>query len=88
MNILPTGKCYKHNILESSDYLLSNTCHLKKDSEKIRNDCGYKEENHYVVEELYLYEILEGKPEINFKGIYPLIEEYLDDRKYEKDVVN
>ena len=24
INILPTGKCYKHNILEQSDYLNSN----------------------------------------------------------------
>jgi hypothetical protein len=24
INILPTGKCYKHNILEQSDYLYSN----------------------------------------------------------------
>jgi hypothetical protein len=33
-------------------------------------------------EELYIWEILEGKPDIKFKGIYPLIEEFMKDRKY------
>lgn len=32
--------------------------------------------------ELYLWEVFAGKPEIKFKGIYPLIDEYLADRKY------
>lgn len=86
MNILPTGKCYKHNILGESDYLFSNRCHLSQDPAKI-NICNYKDENHYMMQELYLHEILEGKPDIKFKGIYPLIEEYMDDRKYEKDVI-
>ena len=34
-----------------------------------------------------MYEILEGKPEIKFKGIYPLIEEYLADRKYDQKII-
>lgn len=34
-----------------------------------------------------MWEILEGKPEIKFKGIYPLIEEYLIDRKYGATVI-
>jgi hypothetical protein len=34
------------------------------------------------MEELYIWEILEGKPEIKFKGIYPLIEEFMIDQKY------
>lgn len=36
----------------------------------------------YVLEELYIWEILLGKPEIKFKGIFPLIEEFMIDRKY------
>jgi hypothetical protein len=39
------------------------------------------------LEELYLWEILVGKPEIKFKGIYPLIEEYLADQKYGQDII-
>lgn len=40
------------------------------------------------VVELSLYEILEGKPEINFKGIYPLIEEFMADKNYGKEQVS
>jgi glutamate--cysteine ligase catalytic subunit len=39
------------------------------------------------IEELYIFEILEGKPEINFKGIYPLVEEYMSLYKYDKESV-
>ncbi len=39
------------------------------------------------MEELYLWEILLGKPDLKFKGIYPLIEEYLIDKKYEPSIV-
>lgn len=95
--ILPTGKCYRYNVLEQSDYLFSNKHGQQGDhcldsipvqQQQNSSDCNYDEKNHYVVEELYLWEILAGKPEINFKGIYPLIEEYLADRKYEQSIVN
>lgn len=42
-----------------------------------------KEEYH----ELYIHEILEGKQSINFKGIMPLIEEFMAEKKYSKDQV-
>ena len=29
------------------------------------------------MEEMFIYEILEGKPDIGYKGLYPLIEEYM-----------
>ncbi len=94
INILPTGKCYRYNILEQSDYLFSNKFGQKMaQGDKCPTDqcqggeCIYDEKNHFIVDELYLWEILEGKPEIKFKGIYPLIEEFMADRKYAKDVV-
>lgn len=85
MNILPTGKCYKYNILEESDFTLSNKCHLVDPSQF--KGCIYDEKNHYILEELYIHEILEGKESIKFKGVYPLIEEYMENKKYEKEVV-
>ena len=94
INILPTGKCYRYNILEQSDYLFSNkhgqsTGDQCPDSVPVitNKDCLYEDKNHYVLEELYLWEILAGKPEIKFKGIYPLIEEYMADRKYGQAVI-
>ena len=36
---------------------------------------------------MYLYEILEGKESIGYKGIYPLIYEYLTSCNYTKDQV-
>jgi glutamate--cysteine ligase catalytic subunit len=90
INILPTGKCYKHNILEQSDYIHSNKNVIPQDADVVDTspvECKIDENNHYVVEELYLWEILVGKPEIKYKGIYPLIEEYLIDRKYGAEII-
>ena len=87
INILPTGKCYRYNILEQSDYLMSNKFGQEKSTAPDQHGCHYDEKNHYVVEELYLWEILVGKPEIKFKGIYPLIEEYMADHKYGQCVI-
>lgn len=36
-----------------------------------------EEDEEEIFRELYIHEILEGKSEIGFKGIYPLIYEYL-----------
>jgi glutamate--cysteine ligase catalytic subunit len=36
---------------------------------------------------LYICEILVGKEEIGFKGIYPLIEEFMEEQAYPKDKV-
>lgn len=47
----------------------------------------YDEKNHFIIEELYIWEILQGKPEINFKGIYPLIEEFMILKKYEQSTI-
>jgi glutamate--cysteine ligase catalytic subunit len=89
INILPTGKCYRYNLLEQSDYLLSNKFGQGEGCpETVKQGCTYDEKNHYVVEELYLWEVLAGKPEIKFKGIYPLIEDYLVDSKYGQSVVD
>jgi glutamate--cysteine ligase catalytic subunit len=57
-NILPTGKCYKYNKLEESDYTFSNdfsihSCHPSP------KGCCFKDDEEY--QELYLYEIFEGK---------------------------
>jgi len=41
----------------------------------------------FILEELYLWEILKGKPEIKFKGLYPLIEEFMIDRMYPAEQV-
>ena len=41
----------------------------------------------FILEELYLWEVLKGKPEIKFKGIYPLIEEFMADRMYPAEQV-
>ena len=43
------------------------------------------EKSPFILDELYIWEILQGKPEIKFKGIYPLIEEFMNDRKYPQD---
>ena len=64
--------CYRANTLQQTDYLRSS-----------QEDCS--QESEPMVTEMYLYEILEGKPEIGFKGIYPLIEEYMGDMHYSKD---
>ena len=69
-NILPTGKCYKYNIMEETDYILSN--HFANGTE-VPNPHGCCFDDNEDYHELYLYEILEGKPEIKYKGIYPLI---------------
>lgn len=89
INILPTGKCYKYNILEKSDYLYSNKQGSTEcPTAEIPTECKYEEKNHYILDELYLWEIFLGKPECKFKGIFPLIEEYLADRKYGQEVID
>lgn len=85
LNILPTGKCYKFNTLEESDYIQSNKLEVGEDRE---SGCRLQEEEcHYVLEELYIHEILAGKPEIKFKGVYPLIREYMESKQYDKEIV-
>lgn len=37
--------------------------------------------------EMYIHEILEGKPDIGYKGLYPLIEEYMDQQRFNKEEV-
>lgn len=39
------------------------------------------------IHELYIHEILEGKPELNYKGLYPLIEEYMKIKGFTKEEV-
>ena len=69
-NILPTGKCYKYNTLSETDYTLSNKFSNGENHEN-SNGCCFNDDETY--HKLYLREILEGKPDLNFKGIYVLI---------------
>lgn len=83
-NILPTGKCYKWSILEETDYKLSNKFSNGADPANANGCCFDDNETFH---ELYLYEILEGKAEINYKGVYPLFNEYMEKKQYPKDDV-
>lgn len=83
-NILPTGKCYKWNIMDKTDFTQSNNFANGEDPSNPYGCCFNDEESYH---ELYIYEILEGKPEINYKGIYPLINEYMAKRQYNKEDV-
>ena len=65
-------KSYKSNLLSSSDYLVSN-------SEK---------EADLQIEELTVEQILEGDANINYKGIIPLMEEFMEFKGYAEDDVN
>ncbi len=61
INILPTGKCYKYTNLEQSDYLYSNKIgqkHTDKVETPLYPDCIYDEKNHFIIGELYIWEIL------------------------------
>lgn len=88
-NILPTGKCYKYNIMEETDFTRSNHFANGHNGQPNAHGCCFHEEEKY--HELYLYEIFEGKIDesqgIKYKGIFPLIREYMDDRKYDEDEV-
>eukprot|EP00347_Sterkiella_histriomuscorum_P009710 403340177 len=88
-NILPTGKCYKYNKLEESDYIISNDF-ATNSTQPNANGCCFKDEEDY--HELYLHEILEGKvdeaQELNYKGIFPLINEFMVKHKYEQEQVD
>jgi hypothetical protein len=64
---------YKTTTLETSNFLKSN-----------EGESSIDDKYH----ELYIYEILEGKNDINFKGILPLIEEYMAMKCYNKEDVN
>ena len=70
-NILPTGKCYKYNILAETDYTLSNKFSNGIDGNNNPNGCCFNEDESY--HQLYLREILEGREDLKFKGIYVLI---------------
>ena len=58
----------ENNILEESDYLMSSE--------------GSGQEPRY--EQLYIHEILMGKPERGFKGIFPLIRAFMDLKEYKQ----
>lgn len=68
------NKNYKETKLQENDYLKSN------DDDNVDNEEG-------VFEELYIHEILEGKESIGFKGIYPLVYEFLTTKNYPKDQI-
>ena len=85
-NILPTGKCYKYNKLDENDYLLSNDFAINSTVPNCKG-CCFKDEEDY--REMYLYEILEGKvfkdEGIIYKGIYPLIYEFMEKNQYPEE---
>jgi len=45
------------------------------------------EESEEKIEELYLYEILNGKVESGFKGLIPLMNEYMSVHNFDKEKV-
>jgi hypothetical protein len=52
----------------------------KKVMEEEKN--GFHDEDwNETFKEMFIHEILGGKPEIDFKGVYPMIEDYLTDTK-------
>ena len=65
-------KSYKSNLLSSSDYLVSNS----------------ETEADMQIEELTVEQILEGDANINYKGIIPLMEEFMEFKGYAEDDVN
>jgi len=69
---------YKTNILKETDYLRSS-CNKDCDSSDSHGSCStsFEENDKEEYHELYVYEIFEGKSDINFKGILPLIDEYM-----------
>lgn len=83
-NILPSGKCYKYNIMEETDYLRSNKFANGDDEENPLGCCFDENETYH---ELYLYEIFEGKDDLDYRGVFPLIEEYMEKRKFNDDIV-
>lgn len=77
---------YKHNTLQETNFTRSHHDECETSSSDSLNCDGTvqdKEEYH----ELYVHEILEGKSNIGFKGIYPLIEEYMQEKHYTKEQV-
>jgi len=72
VNCLKNPENLQTNNLEKSDYLQSNE--KNTDTEQ-------------KYEELYIYEILQGKPELGFPGIFELIRKYMELEKYSKEHV-
>lgn len=68
--------------MEETDYTLSNKF---ANGINVENPHGCCFDDNEVYHELYLYEIFEGKPEIQYKGIYPLIHEYMNKKMYKKE---
>jgi glutamate--cysteine ligase catalytic subunit len=78
---------YKKNDLKENDFIRSHnnaSDTLSSSSIDSENDPEIEVESDSI-QELYVHEILSGKPEIGFKGIYPLIEEFMAEKGYTKD---
>ena len=75
---------YRKNVLSETNFTRSHHDESETSSTDSHNaETQDKEEYH----ELYIHEILAGKESINFKGIYPLIEEFMQDKNYNKEQV-
>jgi glutamate--cysteine ligase catalytic subunit len=84
-NIVPSEGSYRKADLKENDYLRSHN--LSSDTESSSSHDSAEIQQSDSFHELYVHEILTGKPEIGFKGIYPLIEEFMADKGYKKDEV-
>lgn len=75
---------YRKNSLEETNFTRSHHDDSETSSaDSINLETTEKEEFH----ELYIHEILAGKQSIGYKGILPLIEEFMQDKKYNKEQV-
>lgn len=76
---MPANGSYKTNDLQNSSFLRSSKAHAQVS--------GSSTEKPDEFHQLYVHEILAGKEEIGFKGIYPLIEELMAVKCYNKEDV-
>lgn len=75
---------YKSNKLAETNFTRSHSDDFETSSTDSLNIETYDKEEYH---ELYIHEILEGKQSINFKGILPLIEDFMEGKKYNKEQV-
>lgn len=74
-NIIKTDNAYQENSLKENDFLRSSNA--PSDTQSSSSEDHHQEKDIDQFHELYVSEILAGKSEIGFKGIYPLIEEFM-----------
>ena len=75
-NIVKRKDCYQRNIITSTNFCSS---YCPEDSPP---DADLMEDD---FREMTVLEILEGNPALNYKGLYPLFEEFMALKGYPKD---